>query len=276
MDSHQPSNSKSLVEAGLTPDQALVYETLILHGPLQASRIHRKVALSRPLIYKVLGDLERLGLVEKDETKSAVAVFTPAHPLKLKEILDKKFEAAQNAKTALEGTISKLVSDFNLVSGKPGVQFFEGVQGMKAILDDALTSKTEICAYIDIATIESEVPEISRAFGLARQKRGIKKRNIAIDTPANRKLVYAGHMDTVTEERLIPWPSPAFGATMQIYDNKVSYLTFGVQKIGVIITDPQISAMHRTLFEFAWNNPLAYTPKPQAEGIIHESPEVKP
>ena len=47
---------------------------------------------------------------------------------------------------------------------------------------------------------------------------------------------------------------------MQIYDNKVSYLTFGSQKIGVIITDPLIAHMHRMLFDFAWNSPQAYIP----------------
>ena len=256
------SNTPSLVEAGLTPDQALVYETLIQSGRMQASRLHRKLTLSRPLVYKVLGDLQTLGLVEKDEQKSPVATFAASHPLKLKEILDKRFEAAEHAKIAADGAMARLVSEFNLVSGKPGVQFFEGIEGMRTVLDDALTAKTEICAYIDIEVIERELSEISRVFGATRKKKGLKKRNIAMDTPANRKLVDEGYLDQLTEERLIPWPTSTLGATMQIYDNKVSYLTFGVQKIGVIITDPSISSMQKALFEFAWDSPLAYIPIP--------------
>lgn len=257
MDTNSFSYTQSLVEAGLTQDQALTYEILIQNGPMQASRIHRKSTLSRPLIYKVLGDLEGLGLVEKDENNSPVATFKAAHPLKLKEILDRRFEAAQHAKSAMEGAISKLISDFNLVSGKPGIRFYEGKEGVREVINDALTSKTEIYSYVDIETIEREIPEISRDFAKARIKLGLKKRNIGIDTPENRKAI-EDYFTEVTEERLIPWKSPSFGTVMQIYDNKVSYLTLGEQMIGVIIADPHIFEMHKALFEFTWSSPQTY------------------
>jgi len=251
----------TLTQAGLTKDQASVYEALLKHGTMLASRIPRLVPISRPLAYKVLQELISLGLVQKHEEKGAVATFIPEHPLKLKELIEKKRIEAEDAKLALDGVLGKLLSDFNLTSGKPGVQFFEGTEGMRAVLADALDARTDILSYIDIDIITRELPDISKEFGQSRIRRKIKKRNIAIDTPENRKLVDAGYLDAYTEERLIPWSTTAFGASMQIYDDKISYLTFGAQKIGVIITDPLVTQMQRTLFEFTWNNPLAYIPQ---------------
>lgn len=250
---------QSLIQSGLDKHQAAVYEALVRTGSLQASKIGHVAGISRTLTYKVLGELEALGLVEKTDKPKAVATFSAAHPLKLKEAADKRFEEAERAKGVLDGTLGKLISDFNLASGKPGVRFFEGVQGIKQVMDDALTSRTDILSYVDIDAIEREIPDVSREFAKARRRLGLKKKNIGIDTPENR-LEIEGYYTDVTEERLIPWPTTAFGTVMQIYDGKVSYFTLGEQKIGIVIADPHVYEMHKSLFEFTWNNPLAYVP----------------
>jgi sugar-specific transcriptional regulator TrmB len=250
---------ESLQQMGLTKDQAAVYEILIQNGPQPARAVHQKSTLSRPLAYKVLDELIALGLVEKNDPPGKVSRFSAAHPLKLKEITEKRLEAAQGAKHSLDGLMGKLISDFNLQSGKPGIRFFEGKDGIRECINDALTSKTEIYSYVDIDTVEKEIPDISRDFAKARQKLGLKKKNIGVDTPENRAEI-EGYYTDVTEERLIPWPAAAFGTVMQIYDGKVSYFTLGEQKIGIIIADPHVYEMHRSLFEFTWNNPLAYIP----------------
>jgi len=250
---------ESLTQAGLTPNQASIYDALIQKGPLPASKIAIEVKLSRPLAYKVLDELVDMGLVEKQDKPQSVAKFGASHPLKLKEIADKRLEAAQGAKSALEGTLGKLISDFNLISGKPGIRFYEGKEGIREVMNDALTSTTEIYSYVDIDAVEHEIPDISRDFAKARQKLGLKKKNIGVDTPENRQEI-EGYYTDVTEERLIPWPTKSFGTVMQIYDGKVSYFTLGDKMVGIIIADPHIYEMHRSLFEFTWNSPQAYTP----------------
>ncbi len=255
----ESSYKQSLTQAGLTEQQARVYESLIRSGDSPARAIALNSGMSRPLAYKVLEELKNAGLVEKID-KPGVARFSAAHPLKLKEIADTRLQSAENAKTAVDGALHKLISDFNLVSGKPGVRFFEGKDGVREVMNDALTSMTEIYSYVDIDAVEREIPDISRDFAKARQKLGLKKKNIGVDTPQNRAEI-EGYYTDVTEERLIPWPTQSFGTVMQIYDGKVSYFTLGEQMVGVIIADPHIYEMHRSLFEFTWNNPLAYIPQ---------------
>src|SRR3989344_5294839 len=251
---------QSLTQAGLEKNQALVYEALVKNGALPASSAARVAGLGRPLTYNVLNELATLGLVEKLDEPRKVARFAPEHPLKLKEVIEKRLEAAQGARTALDGILGKLTSDFNLQSGKPGGRFFEGRDGIRECINDALTSKTEIYSYVDIAAIEKQIPDISRDFAKQRQKLGLKKKNVGIDTPENRAEI-EGYYPDVSEERLIPWPTQKFGTVMQIYDGKISYFTIGEQKVGVIVADPHIYEMHRSLFEFTWNDPRADIPK---------------
>lgn len=251
---------QSLTQAGLSKDQAAVYELLIARGTSSARDLHTYSSLSRPLVYKVLDELAALELVEKHEAPKKVALFSAAHPLKLKDVVEKRISAARDAHTALEGVVGQLTSAFNLVSGKPGVRFFEGQEGIRECLNDALTSHTDIYSYVDIAEVERVIPDISREFAKARQKRGLKKKNIGVDTPENRQEI-EGYYTAVTEERLIPWSAPKFGVVMQIYDGKVSYFTLHTPMIGIIIADPHIYEMHRSLFEQTWNDPRMYVPE---------------
>ena len=262
---------QSLTQAGLEKNQALVYETLVKNGPLPASSVAHQAGLGRPLTYNILNELAALGLVEKLDEPRKVARFVAAHPLKLKEVIEKRLEAAQGARTALDGILGKLTSDFNLQSGKPGVRFFEGRDGIRECINDALTSKTEIYSYVDIAAIEKQIPDISRDFAKQRQKLGLKKKNVGIDTPENRQEV-EGYYPEVTEERLVPWPSKKFGTVMQIYDGRVSYFTLEEPMVGIIIADPHIYEMHRSLFEFTWNDPRAYIPE-KTQAATREDPD---
>lgn len=252
-----------LTQAGLTGDQAKIYEILLLKGPIQASTVKRQTDISRPLVYKILDDLKNLGLVEERKETGKPARFQANHPLKLRDLVDGKRKAAEAASAALDGVLGQITSDFNLTSGKPGVRFYEGLEGIKAVVNDALTSKTEIYSYIDIEAVERLIPEISRDFARARQKLGIKKKNIGIDTPENRKEIENYYPD-ITEERLIPWPTEKFGVVMQIYDNKVSYITLEGKMVGVILADPHIYQMHKSLFETTWQHPQAFVHHPSS------------
>jgi sugar-specific transcriptional regulator TrmB len=250
---------QSLIESGLTASQAAIYETLVQKGAMPASKVALEAGLGRPLAYKVLDELSDLGLVEKQDAPHAVARFIAAHPIKLKEMADKRFEQAQNARQSLDGALSRLISDFNLQSGKPGIRFFEGKDGIKECIGDALTSRTDIYSYVDIDAVEREIPDVSRDFAKARQRLGLKKKNIGIDTPENRAEI-EGYYQDVTEERLIKWPAESFGTVMQIYDGRVSYFTLTPPMIGIIIADPHIYLMHKMLFEVMWESPGIYIP----------------
>ncbi len=249
-----------LNRAGLSADQAKIYEVLLKNGPLSAGKISSYAGLKRGLTYKVLGELEGVGLAAKKSEKGAVARFEPAHPLRLQDLADQRAREAADAHTALEGAIASLISDYNLSSGKPGVLFYEGVEGIKRVLDDTLDSKTEICSYADIEAVIKNIGAINKTYVAKREKLGIRRRGILLDTPATREYLKDYHV-TVTESRLIRVDAPPFESVMNIYDGKISYITLQPDKmIGAIIADRHIYNMHKYLFEYLWGIAEKITP----------------
>ncbi len=243
---------QTLSRAGLSPDQAKLYEILVKHGLLPAGKISSYAGLKRGLTYKILGELEAGGLAVRRDKAGSVAQFEPAHPLKLRDLADQKSRAAADAHVALEGVLNSLVSDFNLSSGKPGVLFYEGLEGIKKVLDDTLISRTEICSYADIEAVMKNIGPLNNAYVAKREKLGVKRRGILLDTPATREYLKDYHL-AVTESRLIRVDAPPFESIMNIYDGKIAYVTLRPERmIGVILADPHIYAMHKYLFEYLW------------------------
>ena len=262
---------ESFEKAGLTRDQAALYEALLRKGSLTARAAALEAKIGRTLGYAVLDQLIEQGLVEKRDSAGAVSRFFPLHPATLQEKVEAQQKTSERAAIALKAILPDLSSIYNLSTGRPGVRFYEGLEGIKQVLDDSLTSKTEIYSYVDIAAVEKFMPDLSREFAKSRQRLGIKKKNIGIDTPENRAEI-EGYYTDVTEERLIKSLVTSFGTVMQIYDGRISYFTLGVEPlIGVIITDKHIYEMHKTLFEFAWNSPSAYSPSKNTQALSNVS-----
>ena len=63
----EPNFSKHqiLTNLGLTPVQARVYLALVESGPLRISAISKASDVARPDVYRILSNLEKIGLVEK-------------------------------------------------------------------------------------------------------------------------------------------------------------------------------------------------------------------
>jgi sugar-specific transcriptional regulator TrmB len=240
-----------LNKVGLTGDQAKIYEVLLKQGVMPASKASLNAGLKRGLGYKVIEQLVALGLVEKIDKK--VALFAPAHPSKVKELIQRKSEEVKIAEASLSSTLGLMISDFNLNSGKPNIRFFEGEDGIKKVLEDSLYSREEILSYVDITSVQKYIPEINKWYIDQRFKKNIKKRGLLLDTPAAREMMKS-HNTKLTFSRLIKFETKPFESTIQIYDGKVSYFTLKKgQMIGVIIEDPAIYEMHKSLFEFTWS-----------------------
>ena len=107
-------------------------------------------------------------------------------------------------------------------------------------------------------TVDGYVGEINEDYVRARLKRGVAKKLLLPDTPAARAEIVANTSE-LTELRLIPnQDAPPLHAAMEIYDGKISYLTFTKDILmGTIINDRAIYSLHRFLFEEQWKKALS-------------------
>lgn len=120
------SEENILKQAGLSEEQAMTYQTLLDKGPQKATPLSVWTGIKRGLTYKVLEQLENMGLVEKKGGIGTVAVFYPAHPSLILDKMERDKKSLELAKDVVSAGLGQLSSKYNLLSGKPNVRFFEG------------------------------------------------------------------------------------------------------------------------------------------------------
>jgi len=251
---------QSLIQAGLSYTQAMVYEALLKNGAMPAGKLTKKTPFKRGLVYLALEDLMKLELVEKDDSDKKAAIFQVKHPLELQNLAEKLKRKASDAKLAVDGIIQSVISDFNLISGRPGVRFFEGAEGVKKVLEHIsgnFEQNTEIVSFVKVLPEKFE-NSLKKAFDFFIKKRNSHKvstRVISIDTPEGIALK-KGDSKSLRETRLVSekiFPLDFIGGEIFIYKNEIcsvmlekeNYFAFIVQSAG-------IAQMLRAFFESHW------------------------
>ncbi len=240
-----------LTQLGLDDNQILIYTYLLKNGASRASTIAKNTPLKRGLVYKILDELVKLQIIEKNNPKGTVSIFTALHPSTLKSLAESNVRQAQNAQNHLDSDIGSFISMYNLTNNKPGIEFYEGIKGVEKVIYDTLTSKTTIYTYADMEKVEKYTKKINDAYTKKRDKMDLKKKVLLVDSEYTHNLLKE-YKKTNLDIRFVKNASH-FATVMQIYDNKVSYVTLSDEKmIGIIIQDKNIYEMHKVLFESMW------------------------
>lgn len=240
-----------LIRLGLTDAQVAIYSTLLRNGLMLGRNIVLKTGIKKGLVYKTLEQLIEMGLVEKKDRPNKASLFFPAHPRTLEQLAQEKRQEADESELLLGNIMGNMVSQYNLLKGKPNVQFFEGFEGITRVIYDNLDSETPILGYFDTDAISSHYQEIDIEYRKKRHSKKVLKKMIFPGTAQAER--DAQHLsDEYSEVRLLE-TIPAFATVLQIYDNKVSYITLEEgRQVGIIIEDPAIYQMHVGLFETHW------------------------
>ncbi len=243
-----------LVQSGLSSQQAALYTVLVKHGSLPASRASSLAGISRTLAYKVLDELEIIGLITKKDEKGSVARFSAAHPLKLKEFTEKRLNEAKDAKIALEGTLSSLISDFNTVAGQPGVRILEGIAGIGELYEDQLNERQPI--RLIRSPQDDVIPELKGMVQkqiLEQAKLGISVRAITPLTKSTPFRIISSDKERLVERRIIPIEIFSLPAQVVIYANKVAITSYEGLVMTTLIENVAIKRTFEILFEYIWN-----------------------
>ena len=106
--------------------------------------------------------------------------------------------------------------------------------------------------YVNVEDMSKHISEINDEYLRNRIRLKIKKKGLLVDSPRARE--FSRHYDqSVSEARYLKRGITPFHIEMNIYDGKVSYLTYrDKHPIGVIIEDEDIYRIHRSTFELLW------------------------
>jgi sugar-specific transcriptional regulator TrmB len=245
------SESSLLSQIGLSKNEAEIYEIMLKLGKVPASKIFTNLSQKRTTIYAVLEELIKKGLVEKDDNQP-VTEFRAKHPYALKEMIDTQVQSIKTAENKLDAVLPDFISLYNTAQNRPGVKFYEGEEGAKKVLNDTLTSKTEILTIADVEAADKYIKKINEDYVKARIKKGIHKRFLAIDNDYARKFFLSQNQE-MTKTKFCPLKISPYNTGIQIYDNKIAYITMNERFIlSMIIEDEFIYSMHKAIFDYLW------------------------
>ncbi len=187
-------------------------------------------------------------------------IFAPVHPDNLIQIVDMKKREAISEYDHLKEDIKKvapqLVGMMQSSKSIPSVRFYQGKAAVRNILFDTLTSKTELKDFANIDAMFEHVKDINDEYVAEREKTKIRKRSLLLDTPFARKIYESGNYSSKSHKGY-KWIKEAlypFAVEMNIYDGKVSYLTYVEDEfVGVIIENEYIYQLHNSLWNMMWD-----------------------
>lgn len=242
-----------LIQIGLTEKQAKIYFCLLENGISPAKYLIFKTGLKRGITYEIIDQLIKLNLIEKIEEKGKITLFRTTHPNNLETLFEKQKKETEEKGKILKEEMGNFISMYNLLSGKPNVQFFEGDKGIMEVLNDSLNAKETILEYVDNEIAKDYIPKENEEYVKERIKKGIKKKMLSPESDYIKERV--SRMNPLFSELKIMKNVKPFNTALQIYDNKISYITLkNNKKIGIIIEDEDIAKMHKIIFNQNWEN----------------------
>lgn len=231
-----------LTNLGLTDKEAKVYLSCTEIGTGVVSDIAHKAGINRVTAYDILEKLKARGMVSY-YTKKKIKYFSSIAPENLLE----EFEKRTND---LRGSLPK----FKTLTGEinhPRIRYFEGLEGIKAIYADTLTSKGEILNYSNSHEIRKQWPTYDQDYVAKRTEKQIYLRGICPKDKAG-ETVQAHDQEYFREMRLIPSNQFDFTNEINVYDDKVAIISFKDELIGMIIESIEIANSQRAIFNMCW------------------------
>ncbi len=244
---------QSLKAAGLTEDEARVYEALLLRGPLKAGGLLSFVKpIKRPLLYKILERLKARGLVRDHAQDPGPTVFYPLSPDVLSSLINEQEELTKKHKQVLATALPELKAKYILTNERPVIRFFEGIDGLKRMYEETLRIKSK--NHYFIRPLHASVYDMfGRWFTEYRKKLfacGVTTHGLTPDDPR------ANHDPEKDKSYRFErtWIRPHdYSAPVEIsfHDNSVTLISYGEEIFGIAIESKPIAQAFHDLFQLA-------------------------
>ncbi len=239
---------------GFNAKETSIYLHLIEGGPSPATEISKAVKESRTNTYMVLDKLSEKGFIRIDDSQS-VRRFCAEHPDRLKAgLLERQKEMAET-KRSFDAALPELLSAFNLGNHNTGVVSLQGLDGLKAAMEDMTKSKTELLVWCShVANKDLIAWRIIENAGYKRRSQGIATRALFQKEAADWSHIQ-NFKNKGFEVRL--WGENPFMGEVVIYGSKVAITAYEPEILITILTNQVIADTFRTIFENSWKQSVA-------------------
>lgn len=240
----QHTIEQQLSQFGFDQKESKIYLAILELGNAKVADIAKKAGVERTTAYDILDKLAIRGLIGKYRKKQTT-LYTAADPGRIKRQLEEQQQAFNHLLPSLLGI-------YNTLPQKPHIQFFEGIEGIKQVLEDTLSTRTKhlksILSIVDLFTVPG------RQFTELYVQRRIEA-NISLQVIRSKpKDVREYWPSSITEKRQLRYapPSMIFSMTTYLYDNKVVIISSKKENFGMIIESEEYHQTMSHMFDALW------------------------
>ena len=234
------SFAETLKELGLGKNEIKVYITLIKEGTLAIPDIAKKSSVHRVNVYDSIRQLIEIGMVSYKEIEKK-KYYSATNPKNLTLILKQKEEK-------IKAIIPQLETFYHESENK--AQIFEGLDGIKKILNDMLEVGEKIQAF----GIPKSMPELLKNFLIVfHRERIIKKIPILhiYNENAKERINYLNKIK-YSQAKYLP-PKYSVPSTTVIYGTKTAFWIWSETPFCVLIESERMANAYKKYFELLWD-----------------------
>lgn len=234
-----------LEEIGLKDKKARVYLACLELGSARASDIALLAGVERTTVYEILEYLIKEGLVSSTP-KGHGSLFLAEPPERL-------HIALQDRQKKLEKVLPELESIFNVGKPRPRVRFYEGLEGVRTVFLDTLTThEGRLRAILSIADLQEFIGK--DWFNDYTNQRIASGNKLFVIRSESREVggIYPSSTKDNREVRLTP-RGMEFGLSQYLYDTKVAIISTKKEGYGIIVESADYYLTQSNLFEVLWD-----------------------
>ncbi|MDP2684739.1 MAG: helix-turn-helix domain-containing protein [bacterium] len=238
-----------LEKIGLNKKQAEVYLACLEIGLSTVQSISQNTTIKRTTVYDILDHLIKQNLVTQT-IKGKKRFYIAENPETFKINLQQK-------EKEFDQILPELKSLHFITGTKPKIKFYEGVEGIKKVLEETLQSKeNELKSIIPIKDLISLVGE--DYFDQYTQKRISKGYKLFSIRPRSKELKktvkkfeWGSSKQHNREVRYAP-KDFNFSMSMYLFDNKVIFISSKKENFGMIIESEELAYNQKAMFNILW------------------------
>ncbi|MDP2691777.1 MAG: hypothetical protein Q8O95_05245 [bacterium] len=240
---------QNLRNLGFSDNDILVLSYLFHAKKSTLKDISRQTAVSFSTCHYITANLARLGILEVGVQEGAEYFRICSHQDFLNWIDEKRLQMDEQYRNTQKEIQQFLVMEQES-SWKPSVTYFEGVEGLRDIYQDMISTGKAIRGWTDIELIRNTIgQQYMDDFIQRRIENNIETFAIMPDNPTNRE--YSKKKEKRQTKLVKHFP---LEGEIRIYGNKVGAISFDKKTpVGFIMEGKTMAEIYRSIFELAWN-----------------------
>lgn len=245
---------EDLAAFGISPEAALLYIELVSLGQVGVMELTRKSGIGRNVVYKLLDELTKHGLVSVAE-KSYGKVYRAKQGEAFEAIIESRSAQVESMRSKLEGVAQGLLALSGEAKASSKIVHFEGLEGLEQVNWNLTKATKEFRVYEQSHVDEYLSPSFAKKLRVRYAERNLtsydltnkKKIDSYTDQESQSYWQHNAHYRYIHPRQL------AIHFEMYIYDDVTTLLDYHSDKPHCIeIHNQALASMQKQIFDIVW------------------------